>query len=218
MKYAILIDAGFIKRKLGSQTSPLDAEGVFAFLSNLKAHPVLTGMRLHRVYWYDAPPLQNRVRKPLAGGEIDFGATALGRANTKLIADLCKAPYFSFRKGDLVFRGWKVKPSRLPKNGGNVNITAADIEANIHQKGVDMRLGLDIAALTLKSHVSAIVLVAGDSDFVPAMKFARREGAQLFLVTFGHSVRTDMLEHSDLLLDAVMGTVATADSNVGANA
>jgi hypothetical protein len=33
------------------------------------------------------------------------------------------------------------------------------------------------------------------------MKFARREGAQLFLVTLGHAVRTDMLEHSDLVLN-----------------
>lgn len=64
-----------------------------------------------------------------------------------------------------------------------------------------MRLGLDIAALSLKAHVNAIVLVAGDSDFVPAMKFARREGVQIMLVTFGHSVRRDMLEHSDVVLD-----------------
>jgi hypothetical protein len=71
-----------------------------------------------------------------------------------------------------------------------------------------MRLGLDIAALTLKSHVGAFVLVAGDSDFVPAMKFARREGAQVFLVTLGHSVRADMLEHSDLMLDIPVGVAS----------
>jgi len=64
-----------------------------------------------------------------------------------------------------------------------------------------MRIGLDIASLTLKRHVDIVVLVSGDSDFVPAMKFARREGAQLFLVTFGHGVRPEMLEHSDLVLD-----------------
>ena len=40
-----------------------------------------------------------------------------------------------------------------------------------------MRVGLDIASLTLKKQVEVIVLVTGDSDFVPAMKFARREGA-----------------------------------------
>jgi uncharacterized LabA/DUF88 family protein len=60
-----------------------------------------------------------------------------------------------------------------------VTLTAPDLEPNIQQKGVDMRLGLDIAAITLKGHADVFVLVAGDSDFVPAMKFARREGAQL---------------------------------------
>jgi uncharacterized LabA/DUF88 family protein len=64
-----------------------------------------------------------------------------------------------------------------------------------------MRIGMDIASLTLKHHVKVIVLVTGDSDFVPAMKFARREGAQLFLCSFGRHVKPAMLEHSDLMLD-----------------
>jgi uncharacterized LabA/DUF88 family protein len=55
------------------------------------------------------------------------------------------------------------------------------IEPNIRQKGVDMRIGLDIASLTLKKQVQVIVLVTADSDFIPAMKFARREGAQLVI-------------------------------------
>lgn len=200
MKYAILIDGGFIKRKLGSQAAPLDATGVLAFLDALRAHVSVADMHLHRVYWYDAPPLQNRVNKPLSGGSLDLAKTPLGRANTTLIDQLSRSPHFSIRRGDLAFRGWRVKRDKLPFNGSTVILTAADLEPNIHQKGVDMRLGLDIAALTLKAHVSAIVLVAGDSDFVPAMKFARREGAQLFLVTLGHTVRSDMHEHSDLVL------------------
>ena len=64
-----------------------------------------------------------------------------------------------------------------------------------------MRIGLDIASLTLKRQVDVIVLVTGDSDFVAAMKFARREGAQLFLVHLGHGVREALIEHSDLQLD-----------------
>ncbi len=64
-----------------------------------------------------------------------------------------------------------------------------------------MRLGLDIAALTLKDQVKVIVLVAGDSDFVPAMKFARREGAQLFLAPLGHGIKEPMREHADLVLE-----------------
>ena len=64
-----------------------------------------------------------------------------------------------------------------------------------------MRIGMDIAALTLKKQVQAIVLVSGDGDFVPAMKFARREGVNLFLAPLGQRVKPSMLEHSDLLLE-----------------
>ena len=64
-----------------------------------------------------------------------------------------------------------------------------------------MRVGLDIASLALKKHVDVIVLVTSDSDFVPAMKFARREGAQLFLVSLGHKIVDEMREHADLVLE-----------------
>ena len=64
-----------------------------------------------------------------------------------------------------------------------------------------MRIGMDIAALTLKGIVQILVLVTGDSDFVPAMKFARREGANLYLVALGHQVKESVLEHSDLSLE-----------------
>jgi len=207
MKYAILIDAGFLKRKLGSQAEPLDVNSVCTFIDALRAHDALVGMNLHRVYWYDAPPLDSKVTKPLLGGKVNFGVTSLARTNALLLAELCEVPYVSIRRGDLVFRGWKVRQGKLPEKDASVTLTAPDLEPNIHQKGVDMRLGLDIAAITLKGHADVFVLVAGDSDFVPAMKFARREGAQLFLVTLGHAVRADMLEHSDLVLDVpVRGT------------
>ena len=59
-------DAGFLKRKLGSQIEPLNVNRVCTFLDALRAHEVLAGMSLHRVYWYDAPPLDTRVTKPRA--------------------------------------------------------------------------------------------------------------------------------------------------------
>jgi hypothetical protein len=33
------------------------------------------------------------------------------------------------------------------------------------------------------------------------MKFARREGAQLFLMTLGHGIKEEMREHADLVID-----------------
>ena len=64
-----------------------------------------------------------------------------------------------------------------------------------------MRIGMDMAALTLKKQVDAIILVSADSDFVPAMKFVRREGAQVFIAPLGRKVKTSMIEHSDMVLN-----------------
>ena len=104
--------------------------------------------------------------------------------------------------GIVQFRGWTLKAGLLAQaTDSQVALGPEDIVPNVQQKGVDMRIGLDIASLTLKQHVQVIVLVTGDSDFIPAMKFARREGAQLFLVTLGHKVTPEMREHSDMILN-----------------
>ncbi|WP_255251341.1 NYN domain-containing protein [Pseudomonas indica] len=44
-----------------------------------------------------------------------------------------------------------------------------------------MRIGVDVASLSFKKQVDQIVLIAGDADFVPAAKMARREGIDFIL-------------------------------------
>jgi uncharacterized LabA/DUF88 family protein len=72
-----------------------------------------------------------------------------------------------------------------------------DFEYSAIQKGVDMRIGLDIASLSLKHQVDQIVLVAGDSDFVPAAKLARREGIDFILDPLWSVVHPSLYEHVD---------------------
>jgi len=64
-----------------------------------------------------------------------------------------------------------------------------------------MKIGLDIAWMASKRIVDKIVLVAGDSDFVSPMKFARREGLLVYLDTMGQKmVKLELKEHTDFLL------------------
>ncbi len=79
------------------------------------------------------------------------------------------------------------------------SIQANDVALGLRQKGVDMRIAIDIASLTLKKQVSTIVLVAGDSDFVPAAKLARREGMEFILDPIWQKVNDDLFEHIDAL-------------------
>jgi uncharacterized LabA/DUF88 family protein len=77
------------------------------------------------------------------------------------------------------------------------NLVPDDVRLGLRQKGVDMRIGLDISTLTLKKQVDTIILVTGDSDFVPAAKLARREGVEFLLDPLWQSVKDDLHEHVD---------------------
>jgi uncharacterized LabA/DUF88 family protein len=199
--FAVLVDGGFIKRRLGTELQPFSPEDFSEFLTQLREHGALGSCNLHRVYFYDAAPLNESKRKPLNGGNTNFGATDTARRNIKLHEDLVRLPFVALRMGELAFRGWAVAREALPERADEATIRAEHIRPNVQQKGVDMRIGLDIAALTLKRMADIIVLVTADSDFVPAMKFARREGAQLFLVPLGNPMKDGMREHSDLVIE-----------------
>ena len=80
-----------------------------------------------------------------------------------------------------------------------LNLEKGAVNIELRQKGVDMRIGIDISSLTLKKQVDTIVLVAGDSDFVPAAKLARREGVHIVLDPLWQRVNDDLYEHIDSL-------------------
>lgn len=203
--YALLLDGGFLKRQLGTSKAPMTVAEVAGFVAKAAAHDALKDLRLHRVYFYDAKPLEGSAENPLDGGALDFSSSPASARNKSLHSAISKEPFFSLRYGELHCDGWRLKAKVLFKAkktpGVPLALAASDIEPNIRQKGVDMRIGLDIASLTLKEHADVIVLVTADSDFVPAMKFARREGAQLYLITLGHGIKVGMREHADLVIE-----------------
>ena len=77
------------------------------------------------------------------------------------------------------------------------DITEANFTLTMKQKSVDMKLGIDIATMTLKKQVDQIILIAGDSDFVPAAKLARREGIDFILDPMDAKINDDLMEHVD---------------------
>lgn len=79
-------------------------------------------------------------------------------------------------------------------------LTDSDFDLDAFQKGVDMRVGMDMARLALREMVRAVVVVTGDSDFVPAFKFVRREGMKVILDPMGHNIKTELRQHADIVL------------------
>ena len=78
-----------------------------------------------------------------------------------------------------------------------VDLTENEIFLDVRQKGIDMKIGVDIATLALKNFVDTIVLFSGDSDFVPAAKLARREGIDFILDPMKANVEPQLFEHID---------------------
>jgi uncharacterized LabA/DUF88 family protein len=66
-----------------------------------------------------------------------------------------------------------------------------------------MRLGLDIATLAANGHVNQIIMIAGDSDFVPAAKHARRAGIDFVLDPMWARISESLHEHIDGLWECV---------------
>lgn len=163
--------------------------------------PRLQGAALFRVYYYDAPPFEGIGTNPIDRSVLNFSTTVEARQNRALIDSLELEPDFAVRRGTIVQTGWKLGRMAL-RSLSRVQrpITGKDLVPDMAQKGVDIRIGLDIAMISLKRVVDILVLVTGDSDFVPVMKFARREGLKVYLETLGHGVRRELKAHADFVL------------------
>lgn len=113
-RVAILLDGGFVTKKLSAQLGRFpDAADVGALIERVLAEPCLASRELLRVYYYDAPPITDTVRHPIDGRSHDFAASRAYARNLALQRDLALFPDFALRQGELVFKGWRLRPPAL---------------------------------------------------------------------------------------------------------
>jgi uncharacterized LabA/DUF88 family protein len=143
---------------------------------------------LLRILYYDCAPYVGKAKLPVSGAETEF------KGSDAWLRTLAAKNLFAVRRGVLKFRGFK--PKRIPIS--TKALTDADFTPDFEQKGVDMRIGLDIANHASTRSVERIILLTGDTDCIPAMKHARISGLQIVLVTFpNHPVAPELLWHAD---------------------
>lgn len=161
---------------------------------------------LYRIFFYDCKPLDKKVHYPYTQTPLDLSKSSTYKERKELYGHLISKPCLALRLGYLDANNarWvihnKEKEKKLFK--GEIYITDFtndDLIYHAKQKGVDMKIGLDIATLALKKLVQKIVLISGDSDFVPAAKLARVEGIIFTLNPMGNPIREDLEEHIDYL-------------------
>ncbi|MBQ4807638.1 NYN domain-containing protein [Phaeobacter sp. HS012] len=199
-RYAILVDGGFFTRKLYKKLGNKrpDVKDVVAEIERIRFSPLLADYELLRTYYYDAYPATGKVTNPISKEVINLVDTPVFSKNKSFLQRLELQPEISLRAGELSPRGfklghWVLNDETLPERP----LTKDDFVFDIEQKGVDLRIGLDIARLSLRQLVRTIVVVTGDSDFILAFKFARREGVRVLLAHMGHGVKRELKAHTD---------------------
>ncbi|WP_426234685.1 NYN domain-containing protein [Pseudomonas sp. TWP3-2] len=157
---------------------------------------------LYRIFFYDCPPLDTKQHNPITKKLVDFSKSREAVFRRELHVRLRSKRKLALRLGHLSKDvKWTIKPAKIAELlKGKIQIadlTDTDVSIDTRQKGVDMRIGVDVASLSFKQQVDQIVLIAGDADFVPAAKMARREGVDFILDPMWQSIPDGLMEHID---------------------
>lgn len=129
------------------------------------------GHDLLRSYYYDALPY-------LSDHPTAAERERMARKN-KFLTALSYIPRFEVRIGELQCRG-----------------TAADGTPLYQQKRVDVQIAVDLVALAVRQVITHASIVAGDSDFIPAIETAKACGVVIHLF-HGSNAHRDLLRLSD---------------------
>jgi uncharacterized LabA/DUF88 family protein len=183
---AVLIDGGHLRVR--ARISKQDY--VPAFIENFSKKSLLNHEEeLQRILYYDCPPYNGTVKLPISGTAKTF------TSSSAWLDDLASRDLFAIRRGVLKFRGFipekrSVQPNKI--------LTDDDFKPLFEQKGVDMRIGLDIANYARNKLVCRIILVSNDTDCIPALKLARISGLQTVLICLpGRKPHSELAAHAD---------------------
>ena len=116
---------------------------------------------IYRIFVYLSAPLREVRAK---GKVLDLSQKPAYLRHVKFIDQLGQQEYVAIRKGRLQFRGIK--------QDGNLDLV---------QKQVDLLMGMDISDMSHRKLVDRILVLAYDSDIIPALNIARKNGVQIVL-------------------------------------
>jgi uncharacterized LabA/DUF88 family protein len=199
-KTAVLIDAGFLRTFLPTTVRFKTLANIIEAFA-LECVSEADGEEIHRVLYYDCKPYEGSGRykpHPIEGPRAPVSPGRRSFFNATLTSLMSK-PYFAVRLGEISFDGWALSESATREIVRQRRpLASGDFIPLLRQKGVELRIGLDVALMAKERLVDRIVVVSGDADIVPAMKLARREGVQVVLVSLNHPIRASLQQHADL--------------------
>lgn len=209
-RVAILIDGGHYRKRSayiwGKEESNYAAQSLIGYAMR---HVKWSKNDLYRIFYYDCPAADFTVFNPVTKKNVPLKNQDIFKWQGAFLEELRNKRRVALRLGELserqaryAFKEKAFKSICYGKKDVN-SITDDDIELIIPQKGVDMKIAVDISSMAYKKQVDQIILITGDSDFVPASKLARREGIDFILDPMWAHIRPSLNEHVDGLHSCV---------------
>lgn len=210
IKTAILVDGGFYRRRayacLGDLTPKERADELDVYCKRHLTERIngeKVNHSLYRIFYYDCEPVDKTIYNPFTKSNVNLAKSPTYEWTNAFFEELKKKRKFAIRLGQLAVQqaNYNLSQKAFKKLCNDTlnfsDLSESDIILNIDQKGVDMKIGLDIASLSYKHQVDQIILISGDSDFVSASKLARREGIDFILDPLGATIKPALFEHID---------------------
>jgi len=201
-KVAVLIDAGFMKKRIiHTKSFFYNAKNVVEYCHKHASKE--DGKELYRIFFYDAVPFRGSAHNPISKKHLNFSESEVFKKQEELFHQLKLQEFVALRLGSLEWpsNSWQFKQQvtkDLIKGSKSISqLTDQDVTPSFIQKGVDMRIGLDIASLAYKRLVDSVVIITCDRDFIPALKLARKEGLTVGLDTLHQNPSIELREHVD---------------------
>ena len=205
-KTAILVDGGYYRKRASALWGRKNAEE----RANELFHYCLLHISepdeprdLYRIFYYDCPGLTRQLTHPLTGNIIDFSSGSGTQWTRAFFEKLATKRKVAIRRGELAENQaeYILKPAALNDllqgNKTVQDLTEGDFRLEVKQKGVDMRIGLDATSIAMGKLADQIILIAGDSDFLPVAKIARRNGIDFILDPMKQLPKANLQEHVD---------------------
>lgn len=149
---ALLIDAGYLDKLVSDLFADRQGGKKVPLALDFRRLPeALAGEKPHRVLYYHAMPWVSDPPLPAEHAAYE--------AKKRFIDFLARQNRWVLREGTLEKRG----------------------DDKLVQKRVDVMLAIDMVRLALTHEVTTAVVLAGDSDFVPAFEMARGAGMRVVL-------------------------------------
>ncbi len=168
-RVAIFIDGGYLDKVLQRELGGVQVNFVdFSRAIAARIHPTAD---ILRSYYYHCLPYKSTSPTPEEAERFASMESFLGAVN--------RLPRFVVRLGQLARRG----PDR-------------DGRFFFEQKMVDVLLSIDLVHTSLKGKITHAAIVAGDSDFVPAIEMAKNESVSVWLF-HGRQVHSSLRDIAD---------------------